>query len=152
MHRSALPPKTPGASLRLLCVLITISYVQCQSVVAMSTCEAEAIAAADLIKEITFVVSLLESANLPVYSTPTAYVDNQAVVLEVSNNPVHHGIVHFIQDAVKRQIITPTWIRTNAMLRKSERRHFHFPCSRLSVTSAGGVLTYASHCHNFDFQ
>ena len=92
----------------------------------MSTCEAEAIAAADLIKEITFAVSLLESVNLPVNSTPTACVDNQAV-FEVSNNPVHHGTVHFIQDAVKRQIITPTWIRTNAMLAEIGTKALPFP-------------------------
>ena len=96
--------------------------VKCQSVVAMSSCEAEAIAIADTIKENDYIVSLIESLQLPLGTVPTLYVDNQAA-FEVSKNPVHHGrmrhlmrTVHFIQDSVQSKRITPVWIRTELML------------------------------------
>ena len=96
--------------------------VKCQTVVAMSSCEAEAIAIADTIKENDYVVSLIESLSITINDVPTLHVDNQAA-FEVSKNPVHHGRmrhlmrpVHFIREAVKAKRITPHWIRTADML------------------------------------
>ena len=96
--------------------------VKCQTVVAMSSCEAEAIAVADTIKESDYIVSLLASLNLSFSEVPVIHVDNQAT-FEVSKNPVHHGrmrhlmrTVHFIQEAVQTKRIVPVWIRTESML------------------------------------
>ena len=96
--------------------------VKCQSIVAMSSCEAEAVAIADTIKENDYIVSLIGSLQLIISETPLIYVDNQAA-FEVSKNPVHHGrmrhsmrTVHFIQDTVQNKRIKPMWIRTEVML------------------------------------
>ena len=96
--------------------------VKCQTVVAMSSCEAEAIAVADTIKENDYIVSLIESLKFSFTEVPVIHVDNQAA-FEVSKNPVHHGrmrhlmrTVHFIQDAVQTKRIAPMWIRTENML------------------------------------
>ena len=89
-----------------------------QSTVAMSTCEAEAAACVDAVKEVIFLRDLCEELGFPQVVPTPVYVDNEAAVA-VAKNAVHHDRMkhtarmwNFLLDCVATKIVNTIWIPT----------------------------------------
>ena len=90
-----------------------------QSIVALSTTEAEYIAAVEGAKEVVWMRQLLSEFGLRVSGPSALRVDNQATI-SASNNPEHHGRIkhldlrfYWLRDTVAAGIITPEFIPTS---------------------------------------
>jgi Reverse transcriptase (RNA-dependent DNA polymerase) len=89
-----------------------------QSLVALSTTEAEFIAAVEAGKEIMWMRNLLQELGFPVSQPSTFHIDNQSA-LSVAKNPEHHGRMKhldmryfWLRDAVEQGILTPAYVPT----------------------------------------
>ena len=93
-----------------------------QSVVALSTTEAEYMAAVEAGKEIKWMRSLLGEFGIKVTQPSTLNIDNQSAI-SVSKNPEHHGRMkhldlkyYWLRDIVEAGVITPNHVGTNDMI------------------------------------
>ncbi len=89
-----------------------------QGIVALSTTEAEFIAAVEAGKEIAWMRNLLREFGYPISTPSTLHMDNQSAI-SVSKNPEHHGRMkhldlrfYWLRDAVNDKMITPSFVPT----------------------------------------
>jgi hypothetical protein len=92
-----------------------------QPVVALSTTEAEYIAAVEAGKEIVWMRQLLTEFGIPVKGPSILRIDNQSAI-SVSKNPEHHGRMKhldlryfWLRDQVTLGVITPMFVSTDDM-------------------------------------
>lgn len=92
-----------------------------QTIVAVSTTEAEYIAAVEAGKEIMWMRNILSEFGFPVSQVSTLKMDNQGAI-RVAKNPEHHGRMkhldlrtYWLRDAVDRDIMAPEYIPTAEM-------------------------------------
>lgn len=92
-----------------------------QSIVALSTTEAEYVAATTAGQEILFLRNLLTSFGYSLDSPSTLYIDNQSA-LQVAKNPEHHGRMkhldlrfYWLRDEVEKGTIRMEHIGTDEM-------------------------------------
>ena len=90
-----------------------------QTVVALSTTEAEYIAAVQAGKEIKWMRNLMLEIGLPCSIPSTLLIDNQSAI-SVAKNPEHHGRMkhldlsfYWLRDAVHSGLITPRFVPTS---------------------------------------
>ena len=120
-----------------------------QGVVALSTTEAEYIAAVQGGKEIKWLRNLLLEIGLPCPGPFTLLLDNQSAI-SVAKNPEHHGRMkqldlsfYWLRDAVQNWIITPDFVPTDEqaadLLTKAlpKAKVIHF-CKMLGLGGSGG--------------
>jgi hypothetical protein len=93
-----------------------------QSMVTLSTTEAEYIAAVEAGKEIVWMRSILQEFGYKFDSGSTLYMDNQSAI-NVSKNPEHHGRMkhldlrhHWLRDKVEAGVIIPKHVGTGDMV------------------------------------
>jgi hypothetical protein len=93
-----------------------------QSLVALSSTEAEYIAGAEAGKEIKWMRSLLGEFGYKLNSASTLYIDNQSAI-NVAKNPEHHGRMkhldlrfHWLRENVEAGIIDPKHVGTADMV------------------------------------
>jgi hypothetical protein len=93
-----------------------------QSVVALSTTEAEYIAAVEAGKELKWMRSLLGEFGYKFDSASTLCIDNQSSI-SVAKNPEHHGRMkhldlkfHWLRENVEAGLIKPKHVGTNEMI------------------------------------
>jgi transposase InsO family protein len=89
-----------------------------QSTVALSTAEAEYVAATHCAKQVIWHRSLLTEVGLPLPSTSTIFSDNQAAV-SIAHHPEHHARTkhiniahHFLRDLVQDGVLNLVYIKT----------------------------------------
>ena len=89
-----------------------------QSTVALSTAEAEYMAATHCAKQVIWHRSLLTEVGLPLPSTSTIFSDNQAAV-SIAHHPEHHTRMkhiniahHFLRDLVQDSVLNLVYIKT----------------------------------------
>jgi len=89
-----------------------------QSTVALSTAEAEYVAATHCAKQVIWHRSLLNEAEMPPPSTSTIFSDNQAAV-SIAHHPEHHARTkhiniahHFLRDLVQNGTLDLVYINT----------------------------------------
>jgi hypothetical protein len=89
-----------------------------QSTVALSTAEAEYVAATHCAKQVIWHRSLLTEVRLPLPSTSTIFSDNQAAV-SIAHHPEHHARTkhiniahHFLRDLVQDGVLNLVYIKT----------------------------------------
>jgi hypothetical protein len=89
-----------------------------QSLVALSTTEAEFIAAVEAGKEMLWMRNLLQELGFPVAGPSTFQIDNQSA-LAVAKNPEHHGRMKhldmryfWLRDAVENGTLSPVYVPT----------------------------------------
>ena len=92
-----------------------------QSLVALSTTEAEHIAAVEAGKEILWMRQLMGELSYDTSGPSVLRMDNQSAIA-VSKNPEHHGKMKhlslhlfWLRDAVQDGLITPTFVPTQDM-------------------------------------
>ena len=90
-----------------------------QGIVALSTTEAEFIAAVDAGKEIAWMRNILREFGYGLDQPSTLHIDNQSAI-SVSKNPEHHGRMkhldlrfYWLRDAVNDKVIRPSFIPTS---------------------------------------
>jgi hypothetical protein len=93
-----------------------------QSVVALSSTEAEYIAAVEAGKELTWMRSLLGEFGYQIKDASMLYIDNMSAI-NVSKNPEHHGRIkhldlklHWLRENVEAGIIRPKHVGMNDMI------------------------------------
>jgi hypothetical protein len=89
-----------------------------QGIVALSTTEAEYIAAVEAGKEIVWMRNILHEFGFALNTPTTLHIDNQSAI-SVSKNPEHHGRMkhldlrfYWLRDVVSDKIIAPSFIPT----------------------------------------
>jgi plasmid replication initiation protein len=89
-----------------------------QSIVTLSTTEAEFVSAVEAGKEIAWMRNILGEFGYQVNQACTLHIDNQSAI-SVSKNPEHHGRMkhldlryYWLRDAVKAKRIAPCYIPT----------------------------------------
>jgi transposase InsO family protein len=89
-----------------------------QSIVTLSTTEAEFVSAVEAGKEIAWMRNILGEFGYPVGQPSTLHIDNQSAI-SVSKNPEHHGRMkhldlryYWLRDAVNTKRIAPSYIPT----------------------------------------
>jgi hypothetical protein len=89
-----------------------------QSIVALSTTEAEYIAAVSAGKEIHWMRNLLVEIGFPATAPSVLRIDNQRTI-SVAKHPEHHGRMkqldlswYWLQDMVHKEIIASTFVPT----------------------------------------
>ena len=92
-----------------------------QPMVALSTTEAEYIAACEAGKEIIWLRHLFDELGYPLPSSSTLFIDNMSAV-SVAKNPEHYGRMkhldlryHWLKDVVESGIISPVHLAGSAM-------------------------------------
>lgn len=92
-----------------------------QSIVALSSTEAEYIAAVEAGKEIMWMRNILNEFGHSCKRPSTLFMDNQSA-LSVSRNPEHHGRMkhldlrtHWLRDMVEKKVIAPFHLPTDVM-------------------------------------
>ena len=82
-----------------------------QETVALSSCEAEFMAATEAAKQAIWLQELLEEVNEQAYQKTTVYIDNKSAIA-LTKNPVFHGRskhihkrYHFIRECVEKEQI-----------------------------------------------
>jgi len=92
-----------------------------QPVVALSTTEAEYIAAVEAGKEIVWMCNILSKFGYAITSPSTLWINNQSAI-NVAKNPEHHGRMkhmdlryYWLRDMVEGGLITPKHVRTEHM-------------------------------------
>jgi hypothetical protein len=112
-----------------------------QTMVALSTTEAEYIAAVEAAKEIIWMRQFMGELGYPPSTSSTLLMDNQSAI-SVSKNPEHHGRMKhldlrwfWLRDTVDSGLIKPTFVPTEDMaadmLTKSLMRPYVEKCRRL---------------------
>jgi hypothetical protein len=93
-----------------------------QSTVALSTAEAEYVAATHIAKQVLWYRSLFQELELPLPSTSTIFSDNQAAI-SIAHHPEFHARTkhidiahHFLRDLVESEIINLVYIKTDENL------------------------------------
>jgi len=93
-----------------------------QSMVALSTAEAEYVAAMHCAKQVIWHRSLLNEVGVPLPSTSTIFSDNQATVL-IAHHPEHHARTkhidiahHFLCDLIQDGMLNLVYINTQVNL------------------------------------
>jgi hypothetical protein len=93
-----------------------------QSTVALSTAEAEYVAATHCAKQVIWHRSLLKEVGIPLPSTSTIFSDNQAAV-SIAHHPEHHARTkhiniahHFLRDLVQDGMLNLVYINTHVNL------------------------------------
>jgi len=93
-----------------------------QSIVALSTTEAEYIAAVEAGKEIKWMRSLLGEFGYRINYPSTLHIDNLSAI-NVSKNPEHHGRMkhldlrfHWLRENVEAGMIIPKHVGTDDMI------------------------------------
>ena len=89
-----------------------------QSTIALSTAEAEYVAATHCAKQVIWHRSLLNEAGMPLPSTSTIFSDNQAAI-SIAHHPEHHARTkhiniahHFLRDLVQNGTLDLVYINT----------------------------------------
>jgi len=89
-----------------------------QNIVALSTTEAEYMAAVQAGKEIKWMHNLMHELGIPLPGTSTLFLDNQSVI-SVAKNAEQHGRMkqldlcyYWLRDAVQEQAVTPIFVPT----------------------------------------
>jgi len=89
-----------------------------QSTIALSTAEAEYVAATHCAKQVIWHQSLLNEAGMPLPSTSTIFSDNQAAI-SIAHHPEHHARTkhiniahHFLRDLVQNGTLDLVYINT----------------------------------------
>jgi len=97
-------------------------YSKLQTIVALSTTEAEYMAAVEAGKEIAWMRNILAEFGYGVQQASTLKMDNQSAIT-VSKNPEHHGRMkhldlrlYWLRDKVEHGMITPDFIPTADMI------------------------------------
>ena len=97
-------------------------YSKLQTIVALSTTEAEYMAAVEVGKEIAWMRNILGEFGYPVTKASTLKMDNQSAIT-VSKNPEHHGRMkhldlrfHWLRNKVDEGVIQPEYIPTLEMI------------------------------------
>ncbi|KAF0710035.1 Aste57867_5664 [Aphanomyces stellatus] len=92
-----------------------------QTMVTLSTAEAEYIALCDLVKELLWYIELLEELGFPQRST-VVHCDNQSAIA-IAKNPAHHDRTkhistkyHFVRDQVEKGRIQLSYCPTKLMI------------------------------------
>ena len=92
-----------------------------QSIVALSTTEAEYIAACEAGKEILWMRNMLQEFGFPVAGPSTLFMDNQSAIT-VAKNPEHHGRMKhldlryfWLRDEVQKQTIAISYCPPDQM-------------------------------------
>ena len=121
-----------------------------QSIVALSTTEAEYIAAVEAGKEITWMHQLLDELGYSSTHPHTLCMDNQSAIT-VAKNPEHHGRMkhldlryHWLRDTVATGAIQPTFIPTNVMTADMMTKALGKPKVEEHVKALGLVRTGGS--------
>jgi hypothetical protein len=93
-----------------------------QGIVALSTTEAEYVAATTASQEILWLRNLFHELGYSLSSSSTLFIDNQSA-LAVAKNPEHHGRMkhldlrfYWLRNEVEKGTITPVHVRTDAMV------------------------------------
>ena len=93
-----------------------------QGIVALSTTEAEYVAATTASQEILWLRNLFHELGYSLSSPSTLFIDNQSA-LAVAKNPEHHGRMkhldprfYWLRNEVEKGTITPIHVRTDAMV------------------------------------
>jgi hypothetical protein len=93
-----------------------------QSIVALSSTEAEYIAAVEAGKELKWMRNLLKEFGYDIDYASTLCIDNQSAI-SVSKNPEHHGRMkhldlrtHWLRENVEAGVIAPKHVGTNDMI------------------------------------
>ena len=89
--------------------------------VALSTTEAEYIAAVEASKEMLWMRQFMGELGYSPTSTPTLLMDNQSAI-SVSKNPEHHGRMkhldlrwYWLRDVVEAGLVKPSYVPTEDM-------------------------------------
>jgi hypothetical protein len=96
-------------------------YSKLQTIVALSTTEAEYMAAVEAGKEIAWMRHILSEFGYCVQEPSTLKMDNQSAIT-VSKNPEHHRMKHldlrfyWLRDKVEHGMINPDFIPTGEMI------------------------------------
>ena len=97
-------------------------YSKLQTIVALSTTEAEYMAAVEAGKEIAWMRNILSEFGYGVQEPSTLKMDNQSAIT-VSKNPEHHGRMkhldlrlYWLRDKVEHGMVNPDFIPTGEML------------------------------------
>jgi hypothetical protein len=92
-----------------------------QSIVALSTTEAEYMAACEAGKEIVWMRKMLQELGFPMPTSSVLYMDNQSAI-QVAKHPEHHGRMKqldlswfWLRDVVDQGTISPTYVPTGDM-------------------------------------
>ena len=92
-----------------------------QSIVALSTTEAEYVAAVAAGKEICWMKNLLKEIGYPSLTPSKLYIDNQSAI-QVAKNPEHHGRMkhldlcyYWLRDKVDEKEIQPIYLQSEDM-------------------------------------
>jgi hypothetical protein len=112
-----------------------------QSMVALSTTEAEYISAVEAAKEILWIRQFMGELGYPPSSSSILLMDNQSAI-SVSKNPEHHGRMkhldlrwYWLRDVVESGIVKPVFVPTEDMaadiLTKSLMRPYVEKCRKL---------------------
>jgi hypothetical protein len=90
-----------------------------QQTVALSTAEAEYIAATHIAKQVLWHRSLYQELAFPLYTTSTIFTDNQAAI-SISHHPEFHSRTkhidiahHFLRDLISQKVINTIYVNTN---------------------------------------
>jgi hypothetical protein len=93
-----------------------------QTCVALSTLEAEYIAAADLSKVLIGIIQLLEEIQVPTMQTTTLWMDNQAAIVNITQETSSSRLKHvdtklkFLCDRARQLQIRPRYVKSEDML------------------------------------
>ncbi len=97
-------------------------YSKLQTIVALSTTEAEYMAAVEAGKEIAWMRNILSEFRYGVKKPSTLKMDNQSAIT-VSKNPEHHGCMkhldlhlYWLRDKVEHGMLNPDFIPTGEMI------------------------------------
>ena len=123
-----------------------------QTTVALSTPEAEYIAAAHITKQVLWYRTLLIELNFPPTTPPTIFLDNQ-LAISITHHPEFHACtkhidiaIHFLCDHVKKGTLDLYYINTEYNLAdiftKALKRlsHINFTYKLGLISGQGGVL------------
>ena len=129
-----------------------------QNVVALSTTEAEYMAAVQAGKEIKWMRNLMHELGIPLPGASTLLLDNQSAI-SVAKNPEHHGRMkqldlcyYWLRDAVQEQAITPSFVPTTQQAADLLTKPLTTPkvrefCQMLGLGVSGGSQRFAE-MHN----
>ena len=118
--------------------------------IALSTCEAEYMAAASAAQEAAYLVNVCQELHLPLHQPIRLFCDNQAA-LDLVSNPVHHqrtkhmnARYHFIRSCVSSGIIQVLWTSTSQMIADGFTKALNAPAHLQFVRNLFEAATAAS--------
>ena len=121
-------------------------YSKLQTIVALSTTEAEYMAAVEAGKEIAWMRNILSEFGYSIQEPSTLKLDNQSAIT-VSKNPEHHGRMkhldlqfYWLRDKVEHGSISPDFIPTAEMIADSLTKSLPAPKVRFCREQMGILL------------